>query len=63
MTQQLTGNSLPLPELLTWLDRDGEALPGWALKSENSPNHRRVFAKRETPLPLLELTLVIDPRP
>ena len=63
MTQQLTGNKLPLPELLSWLDHDGAALPGWTLKSETSPNSRRVFAKRETPLPLLELTLVIDPRP
>ena len=63
MTQQLTGNSLPLPQLLAWLDQDGADLPGWTLSSENTPNNRRVFAKRQTPLPLLELTLVIDPRP
>jgi len=63
MTQQLTGNSLPLPQLLAWLDQDGADLPGWTLKSETSPNSRRVFAKRATPLPLLELTLVIDPHP
>lgn len=63
MTQQLTGNSLPLPELLAWLDQDGAALPGWDLKSENTPNSRRVFAKRTSPRPMLELTLVIDPQP
>ena len=63
MTLQLTGNSLPLPALLAWLDHDGAALPGWSLQSQNSPNHRRVFAKRESPLPQLELTLVIDPKP
>lgn len=62
MTHQLTGNSLPLPEIMTWLDHDGAELPGWTLKSENTPNSRRVFAKRQTPLPMLELTLVIDPR-
>lgn len=63
MTLQMTGSSLPLPEILAWLDQDGAALPGWTLRSETSPNSRRVFAKRESPSPMLELTLVIDPQP
>jgi outer membrane lipoprotein LolB len=62
MMLELTGSKLPLPELLGWLDQDGAELPGWTLKSDNSSSSRRVFAKRQQPLPAVELTLVIDPK-
>jgi outer membrane lipoprotein LolB len=62
LTQQLTGAALPLPALLAWLDSDGPALPGWQLNSESPASGRRVFAKRETPLPALQLTLLLEPK-
>jgi outer membrane lipoprotein LolB len=61
LTQQLTGAALPLQALLAWLDTDGPPLPGWQLTSESPATGRRVFAKRETPLPALQLTLLLDP--
>ena len=62
LTQQLTGAALPLPALLAWLDNDGPALPGWQLNSESPASGRRVFAKRDSPLPALQLTLLLDPK-
>ena len=62
LTQQLTGAALPLPALLAWLDVDGPALPGWQLNAESPASGRRVYAKRESPLPALQLTLLLDPR-
>ena len=56
LTQQLTGAALPLQALLAWLDTDGPPLPGWQLTSESPATGRRVFAKREAPLPALQLT-------
>ena len=61
LTQQLTGAALPLQALLAWLDTDGPPLPGWQLTSESPATGRRVFAKREAPLPALQLTLLLDP--
>jgi outer membrane lipoprotein LolB len=61
LTQQLTGAALPLQALLAWLDTDGPPLPGWQLTSESPSTGRRVFAKREAPLPALQLTLLLDP--
>jgi outer membrane lipoprotein LolB len=61
LTQQLTGAALPLQALLAWLDTDGPPLPGWHLTSESPSTGRRVFAKREAPLPALQLTLLLDP--
>jgi outer membrane lipoprotein LolB len=61
LTQQLTGAALPLQALLAWLDTDGPPLPGWQLTSESPVTGRRVFAKREAPLPALQLTLLLDP--
>ena len=60
LTQQLTGAALPLQALLAWLDTDGPPLPGWQLTSESPSTGRRVFAKREAPLPALQLTLLLD---
>jgi outer membrane lipoprotein LolB len=60
LTQQLTGAALPLQALLAWLDTDGPPLPGWQLTSESPATGRRVFAKREAPLPALQLTLLLD---
>lgn len=62
LTQQLTGAALPLQALLAWLDNDGPPLPGWQLTSESPASGRRVFAKREAPLPALQLTLLLDPQ-
>lgn len=62
LTFQLTGAALPLPALLAWLDVDGPALPGWQVKAESPASGRRVYAKRESPLPALQLTLLLDPR-
>ena len=61
LTQQLTGAALPLQALLAWLDTDGPPLPGWQLTSESPSTGRRVFARREAPLPALQLTLLLDP--
>jgi outer membrane lipoprotein LolB len=61
LTQQLTGAALPLQALLAWLDTDGPPLPGWQLTSESPATGRRVFARREAPLPALQLTLLLDP--
>lgn len=62
LTQQLTGAALPLPTLMAWLTRDGPALEGWQIKSENLPKRsRRIFAQRMSPLPKLQLTLLLDP--
>ena len=60
LTQQLTGAALPLQALLGWLDTDGPPLPGWQMTSESPASGRRVFAKREAPLPALQLTLLLD---
>ena len=62
LTLQLTGAALPLPALLAWLDVDGPALPGWQLNAESPASGRRVYAQRESPLPALQLTLLLDPR-
>jgi len=62
LTQQLTGAALPLPALLAWLDSDGPALAGWQLYSESPASGRRVFAKRDAPLPVLHLSLLLDPK-
>lgn len=62
LTLQLTGAALPLPTLMAWLTRDGPALEGWQIKSETLPKRsRRIFAQRSTPLPQLQLTLLLDP--
>ncbi len=61
LTLQLTGAALPLPALLAWLDVDGPPVPGWQLNAESPPGGRRVYAKREAPLPVLQLTLLLDP--
>ena len=61
LTLQLTGAALPLPALLAWLDVDGPTVPGWQLNAESPSSGRRVFAKRDTPLPALQLTLLLDP--
>lgn len=61
LTLQLTGAALPMPTLLAWLNRDGPALQGWQIKSEHLPQKsRRIFAQRLTPLPQLQLTLLLD---
>lgn len=61
LTKHVTGASLPLTSLMSWLNADGENIPGWEIRSENQPGGRRLFAKRVTPLPQLQLTLVLDP--
>jgi len=47
---------------MAWLDQDGPELAGWTLKSETVASGRRIYAQRQTPLPALQLTLLIDPR-
>jgi len=61
LTRQVTGASLPLQNLMSWLNTDGPPLEGWEIRSENQPGGRRLFAKRVSPLPQLQLTLVLDP--
>jgi outer membrane biogenesis lipoprotein LolB len=61
LTQHVTGASLPLQNLMSWLNTDGPPLEGWEIRSENQPGGRRLFAKRVSPLPQLQLTLVLDP--
>jgi outer membrane lipoprotein LolB len=62
LTKTITGSALPVPALMAWLDQDGPELPGWTLKSESTPSGRRIYAQRQTPLPALQLTLLVDPR-
>jgi len=61
LTQGLTGAALPLPQLLIWLDRAGPAVAGWQIKAEALKKGRRVLAERLQPLPVLQLTLLLDP--
>ena len=61
LTQRLTGAALPLPQLMTWLDRAGPAVAGWQIKAEVLKSGRRVWAERQQPLPALQLTLLLDP--
>ena len=61
LTQHVTGASLPLQNLMSWLNTDGPALEGWEIRSENQPGGRRLFAKRVSPLPQLQLILLLDP--
>ncbi|NBW53955.1 MAG: outer membrane lipoprotein LolB [Betaproteobacteria bacterium] len=61
LTQRLTGASLPLPALLTWLDRAGPPVAGWKISAQNLKSGRRVLAERQQPLPALQLTLLLDP--
>ena len=61
LTKHVTGASLPLQSLMSWLNSDGATLDGWEVRSEDQPGGRRLFAKRLTPLPQLQLTLVLDP--
>ena len=62
LTKQLTGAAIPLQAMLAWLDSDGPELPGWQLNAENPAGGRRLYAKREAPLPALQLTLLLDPQ-
>lgn len=62
LTKTITGSALPIPALMAWLDQDGPELAGWTLKSETVASGRRIYAQRQTPLPALQLTLLIDPR-
>jgi outer membrane lipoprotein LolB len=61
LTKHVTGASLPLTSLMSWLNSDGENIPGWEIRSENQPGGRRLFAKRVSPMPQLQLTLILDP--
>ena len=61
LTQTITGSALPVPALMAWLDQDGPELPGWTLRSESPASGRRIYAQRQTPLPALQLTLLVDP--
>ena len=61
LTQRLTGAALPLPQLLTWLDRAGPSVAGWQIKAESLKSGRRVWAERQQPQPALQLTLLLDP--
>jgi len=61
LTRAVTGANLPLSTLMTWLNVDGESLNGWEIRSENPAAGRRLFAKRISPLPQLQLTLILDP--
>ena len=61
LTRAVTGANLPLPALMSWLDHDGETINGWELRSENPASGRQIFAKRISPLPQLQLTLILDP--
>jgi outer membrane lipoprotein LolB len=61
LTQRLTGAALPLPQLLTWLDRAGPSVAGWEIKADVLKSGRRVWAERQQPQPPLQLTLLLDP--
>ena len=61
LTRAVTGANLPLQNLMSWLDHDGETITGWEIRSENPASGRRLFAKRISPLPELQLTLILDP--
>ena len=61
LTQRLTGAALPLPQLMTWLDRAGPSVAGWQIKAEVLKSGRRVWAERQQPQPALQLTLLLDP--
>jgi outer membrane lipoprotein LolB len=61
LTQRLTGAALPLPQLLTWLDRAGPSVAGWQIKAEALKSGRRIWAERQQPQPALQLTLLLDP--
>ena len=61
LTRQLTGASLPLMPLMSWLGADGQTITGWDIRSENLPTGRRIYAQRIHPLPSLQLTLLINP--
>lgn len=61
LTRHVTGASLPLPALMTWLNNDGDLISGWEIRSENLSSGRRLFARRVNPLPQLQLTLILNP--
>ena len=61
LTRAVTGANLPMSTLMTWLNADGESLNGWEIRSETPASGRRLFAKRISPLPELQLTLILDP--
>ncbi len=56
---QLTGAALPLAALFDWLDGRPTPVPGW--ESERL-GPERLVARRLSPLPAVELRLLLDPR-
>ena len=63
LTLRLTGAALPLPQLMAWLDRTGPAVNGWQINAQALQSGRRVLADRQQPLPVLQLTVLLDPNP
>ncbi len=59
---QVTGTVLPLAALFDWLAGRDTPAPGWQLDltQMNPSDKQRLIAKRTTPLPAVELRVVLD---
>lgn len=59
LSEQVTGASLPLGGLFQWLAGVPAAVEGWQAELGNLPNGR-LQARRSTPLPAVELRIILD---
>lgn len=65
LMQQFTGTVLPLHALFDWLAGRDTPATGWQvdlsqMNDSNNPDTQRLIAKRTTPLPTVELRVVLD---
>lgn len=60
MLRQVTGADLPIDALFAWLGGTPLQVPGWTVDL-NRHADGRILARRETPVPALELRIVLEP--
>jgi outer membrane lipoprotein LolB len=63
MLAELTGTTLPTAAVFDWLAGKGLAgvvPPGWSLLEGSEPDTRRLRMVRQTPVPAVRLTILLD---
>jgi outer membrane lipoprotein LolB len=60
LTEQLTGTTLPLEALFSWLKGQDHDAPGWQFDLSQFESHHRIRAERLKPEPRTLLKLQLD---
>ena len=60
LMRQTLGTELPIAALFDWLAGDTAASAGWQVDLSQRPNGR-ITVRRQSPLPMAELRVVLDP--